>query len=204
MIERERDLWHQLLAERARSYAEASWRDKWGALLPLGLQARLIGARLQRRFRYGEQSGYALRSLSRELPAVLSPGVIAGLSWAATEWDAARQIEGEMAGNGNPMSGDARLGLRNWPDRGWVTRWRVARDIFSLPQDAEWLASSARAGSTGVGSPRPGSPGQYCPSTRYPEVAETDRLQTQNGSRRIKFAGETSLAALADSERRKP
>jgi hypothetical protein len=39
-IERERDQWHLLLEERARAFAEASWRGKWGALLPLRTQAR--------------------------------------------------------------------------------------------------------------------------------------------------------------------
>jgi hypothetical protein len=100
-IERERDHWHRFLVERERAYAEASWRDKWNAL-----QARLVGARLQRRFRYGEQRAYALKSLARVTPTIAIIGVIAALVWAATEWDAARQIEGEMARNGNPISVD--------------------------------------------------------------------------------------------------
>jgi hypothetical protein len=198
-IERERDLWHQLLAERARTYAEASWREKWGALLPLALQARLAGARLQRRFRYGGQRGYALKSLSRAFPAILVLGVIAGLSWAATEWDAARQIEGEMARNGNPMSDDAAAGLADLAGRSWVVRWRVARDIFNLPQNAQWFAAA---------------PG---PVVRAWVRLDPDRLDDlvqlhvtpealHQSDRRLKAAadaliGETSLAALADGTR---
>ncbi len=80
-IERERDQWHLLLVERARAYAEASWRGKWGALLPLGMQARLVCERLRRRFRYGEQSGYALKSLWRAFPIVAYFGIMAAGVW---------------------------------------------------------------------------------------------------------------------------
>ena len=81
-IEREHDHWHRLLVERAQAYAEASWHDKWNALLPLGVQVRLVGARLQRRFRYGAQRRYALKSLSRVIPAIAVFGLIVGLVWA--------------------------------------------------------------------------------------------------------------------------
>ena len=198
-IERERDQWHQLLVERARTYAEASWRGKWGALLPLGLQARFVGARLQQRFRYGDQRGYAVKSLSRAMPVIAALGVIAGLSWAATEWDVARQIEGEMARNGDPMSDDAEAGLADLAERRWVARWRVARDIFSLPQDAEWFAAA---------------PG---PVVRAWVRLDPDRLDDlvrshvtpeslRQPDRRLKAAadalvGETSLMALADGTR---
>jgi len=195
-IERERDYWHRLLVEHEQAHAEASWRDKWNALLPLWMQAQLVGARLQRRFRYGGQRGYALKSLARATPAIAIIGVIAALVWAATEWDAARQIEGEMARNGNPMSDDAAAGLAELAGRSWVVRWRVARDIFSLPQDAEWFAAA---------------PG---PVLRAWARLDPDRLDDlvqshvtpdalQQADHRLKSAadaliGETSLPALRD------
>ena len=107
-----------------------------------GFQARLVGARLRRRFRYGGQRGYALKSLVRATPAITIIGVIAALVWAATEWDAARQIEGKMAHNGDPVDDAAAAGLAELAGRSWVTRWLVARDIFSLPQDAQWFAAA--------------------------------------------------------------
>jgi hypothetical protein len=198
-IERERDQWHRLLVERQRAYAEASWREKWNALLPLGMQARLAGARLQRRFRYGDQRGYALKSLSRAMPAIAVLGVIAGLAWAATEWDAARQIEGEMARNGETLTDDAAGGLADLAGRGWVARWQVARDIFSLPQHAQWFAEA---------------PGPVVRAWVRLDPARLDDLvrshvtpaALQQSDHRLKSAadaliGETSLAALSDGTR---
>jgi len=40
-IEGERDHWHRLLVERERVYAEASWREKWDALLPLWVSSTI-------------------------------------------------------------------------------------------------------------------------------------------------------------------
>jgi hypothetical protein len=198
-IERERDLWHQLLTERARTYAEASWQGKWRALLPLGLQARLVGARLQRRFRYGEQRGYALKSLSRALPAILVVGAIAGLSWAATEWDAARQIEGELARNGDPMSDDATAGLANLAGHSWVARWRVARDIFSQPQDAGWFAAAPGPVLRAWVRLDPDRLDNLVRAHVTPEsLKQTDpRLKAAA----VALVGETSPAALADGTR---
>jgi hypothetical protein len=102
-IERERDQWHRLLVERAQAYAEASWRDKWNALLPLRMQARLVGARLRRRFRYQQQRGYALKSLARLTPAIAVIGVVGGLVWGATEWDVAGQIEDNLLAIGTDV-----------------------------------------------------------------------------------------------------
>jgi hypothetical protein len=96
-IDRERDQWRRLLAERARAYAEAAWRDKcWGALLPVRTQAQLLAARLQGRFRYGAHRAYALRSLARWLPVIAAVGLMAALSWAAGEYEAAAQIEVQL------------------------------------------------------------------------------------------------------------
>ena len=198
-IERERDLWHQLLAERARSYAEASWRDKWAALLPLGLQARLVGARLQRRFRYGDQRVYALKSLSRAMPAILILGVIAGLSWAATEWDAARQIAGEMARNGDPMSDDAAAGLADLVGRSWVARWRVARDIFSQPQDAEWFAVAPGPVVRAWARLDPDRLDNLVRANVTPEALAQPNYRLKAAA--TSLVGETSLAALADGTR---
>src|SRR5205814_7951739 len=71
-IERNRDYWRRLLAERARAFSEATWFKKWGALLPIGMQAKLLAARLSSPFRYGPHRFYALGSLTRGLPAILA------------------------------------------------------------------------------------------------------------------------------------
>jgi hypothetical protein len=68
-----------LLAERAQAYAEAAWRDKWSALLPLVLQVRRVGARLRWQFRYRDQRAYALKSFSRILPVMAAAGLIAAV-----------------------------------------------------------------------------------------------------------------------------
>lgn len=164
-IEGERDHWHRLLVERARTYAEAQWRDKWSVLLPLGTQARLVGARLQRRFRYGAQRGYALKSLARATPAIAAIAVIALLVWAATEWDAARQIEGQMARNGDPISDDAATGLADLAGRSWLVRWRGSPRYFQHATGRGMVHRGARPCGKGMGAPRPGSIGLYRPIT---------------------------------------
>jgi hypothetical protein len=150
-IDRERDQWRRLLAERARAYAEAAWRDKcWGALLPVRTQAQLLAARLRGRFRYGEHRAYALRSLARGLPVIAAVGLVAALVWAAGEYEAAAQIEAQLAhigdknANGTNRDGltdDAADGLADLATRSWITRWRVTRDVFTLPTYAGWFAS---------------------------------------------------------------
>jgi hypothetical protein len=198
-IERERDQWHRLLVERARAYAEASWRGKWSALLPLVVQTRLVGARLQRRFRYGEQRRYALKSLARATPALATVAVIAGLIWAATEWDAARQIEGRMAGIGDPMSDDAAAALTDLAGRSWVARWQVARDIFASPQDAQWFAAAPGPVVRAWARLDPNRLDDLVQSHVTPEAL-------QQSDHRLKAAAdalirETSLAALTDTTR---
>ncbi len=139
-IERERDQWRQLLAERARSYAEAGWRDKWVALLPLGLQARLLMARLRGRFSYGRQRGYAVKSLARALPALGIVGLLFGIGWAATEYDAAGRIEEQMASSQGRLNDYAAAGLDDLMNRSWIARWRLERDVFGSPQAADWFS----------------------------------------------------------------
>ena len=144
-IERERDQWRHLLSTRARAYAEAAWWDKWwGALLPLRTQLRLLVARLQGRFRYGEYRAYALTSLARGLPVIVIAGLVMTLIWAAREYEAAAQIEGQLAQieqGDNSLTDDAAAGLANLASRSWITRWRVTSTIFSLPTHAGWFSS---------------------------------------------------------------
>ncbi len=145
-LERERDKWWRLLEERAQAYAEAGWRQKWGALLPTRTQAEVLAARLQGRFRYGEHRVYALKSLARSLPAIGMAGLIAALAWAAGEYEAAGQIEAQLAqsevDDDTVLTDDAAAGLANLMVRSAVTRWRVARDLFTVPTPAGWFASN--------------------------------------------------------------
>jgi hypothetical protein len=90
-IERERNHWHLLLVERARAYAEATWRRKWSTLLPLGIQVQLFGARLRQRFRYGEERQYAWRSLLRAIPIFTSLAFLAIGAWLSVT-DTSRQL----------------------------------------------------------------------------------------------------------------
>jgi hypothetical protein len=140
-IERERDQWRQLLAERARAYGEAGWRGKWRALLPLGLQVRLLAARLRRGFTYGRQRGYALKSIVRGFPVLGILGLVYGGGWAVSEYDRAGRIEGEIAsvsgemfGLGTPLPDYAAHGLADLATASWIARWRFERDVFGSQQ----------------------------------------------------------------------
>lgn len=140
-IERERNKWHLLLVERARSYAEATWQNKWAALLPVYLQAQLLAARLKTPFRYGQHRWYALVSLVRVLPAFAIVGLVAGLIWFDYEFDAGGRIENKLAVFDDEWSGrvstDAANGLSELAGSGWVTRWRVASDLLILHRRLE-------------------------------------------------------------------
>jgi hypothetical protein len=115
-----------LLAERARAYTEAAWRDKWGALLPVRTQAQLIAARVRRRFRYGEYRAFALGSLVRGLPAA---AMVALLGVGAADYEAAAQIEKPLAWlQQGRLTEDAAAALSDLATRSWVTRWRLVRD----------------------------------------------------------------------------
>lgn len=138
-IERERDQWRKLLAERARAYDDATWWDRrWRALLPLRTQARLFVARLRGHFHYGEYRGYALRSLVRGLPVFASIGLLAGLTWFTSEYEKGAQIEAQIfASDDFRLSDDAAIGLADLAASSAVTRWRITRDIFTTPTFAE-------------------------------------------------------------------
>jgi hypothetical protein len=143
-IERERDQWRHLLAERAGIHAETAWRNKWGALLPVRTQIQLLAARLRGRFRYGQHRAYALKSLARGLPIVASFSLAIGFGWMATEYDAAARIETQLAVvefGGGGLSADAAGALADLTTRGWVARWRVAYDVLNLQVQAGWFAS---------------------------------------------------------------
>jgi hypothetical protein len=144
-IERERGRWLQLLSDSARACAEASWRSWWSTLLPIRSQVQLLAARLRGRFRYGIYKGYALKSLARVLPFIAGLALMAGLSWTLYGWDAAARIEAQLTvrHQDNSLSDDAARGLDDLAAAGWVTRRRVASDVFQSPVHAEWFVSSA-------------------------------------------------------------
>jgi hypothetical protein len=201
-IERERDHWHQLLAERARAYAEVAWRDKWRALLPLMLQVRLVVARLQRRFRYGEQRAYALKSLLRILPITAVAGLIAAVVWAATEYDAARPIEGkmaEMAGRGPALTDGGAAGLADLANRSWIARWRVAGDIFNQPEQAAWFAAAPGPVVRALARLDPHRLDDLVQAYVTPQSVLQPNNNLASAVRRL--AGTASLAALGDGTR---
>jgi hypothetical protein len=143
-IQRERDQWRRLLAESAQAYAEATWRGKWSALLPVRIQFQLLIARLKGRFRYGEHRAYAAGSVARGLPSIAALSLAGGVAWAANEYDAAVHIETRLAQATSPtdrLTDDAAAALGDLTTRGAMTRWRVTRDIFSSPTAAGWFAA---------------------------------------------------------------
>jgi hypothetical protein len=141
-LERERDQWRRLLEERARAYAEVAWRDKWGALLPIGAQVQLLAARARGRFRYGKHRAYALRSLARGFPIMATAALLVTGAWAAREYEAGAQIEAQLAKISGNISDDSAAGLADLATSSFITRWRVTHDIFSLPTHADWFASN--------------------------------------------------------------
>jgi hypothetical protein len=141
-IERERDQWRHLLAERARAYADASWRSKWSALLPVVTQIQLLVARMKGRFRYAGYRTYALKSATRSLPAIAVLALLAALAWAAKEYDAAANIVQSLAGSQYKLTDYSAAGLAQLTSRGWITRWRVENETFNSRQPAEWFAAN--------------------------------------------------------------
>jgi hypothetical protein len=97
-VERERDRWRLLLAERATPFREAgvSFRRRWRGLLPVNEQLQLLLARLRGRFRCGEYRPYALASSLRLLPpaAILGTAVLA--AWIAFAYDQAERLCGNL------------------------------------------------------------------------------------------------------------
>lgn len=124
-IERERDQWRRLLAERAKAYSDAPLLNKWGALLPLSAQAQLLAARLRRQFRYGDQRSYALKSAARALPAIMGVAVLSTVILEGMEWDFAPRIENQfsdMFPRRDLPSEDAAEGLGELSSLGWLGR----------------------------------------------------------------------------------
>jgi tetratricopeptide (TPR) repeat protein len=78
-LERDRDRWRMLLAERAHLHMASDWRHRWQTLLPLKEQAWLLVARLRGQFRYGEYRLFALKSMLRSVPVLV---LLAALSIA--------------------------------------------------------------------------------------------------------------------------
>ena len=143
-LERQYDKWQKLLEERARIYAEASWQQKWSALLPVATQAQLFVARLRGSLHYGQHRAYAFISLARELPFIVILGSVAGLTWVANEYEAAGQIEVQLAQSGSGEFGADEIvnGLAQVATRSAVIRWRVTHDIFNARIQARLFSSA--------------------------------------------------------------
>ena len=143
-LQRDRDQWRLLLAERAHSHAEAGWRQFWRTLLPLSEQAKLLGARLRGRFRYGAFRSFALLSLVRGMPALAIMGMIGGGAWGTWEYTRAGMIEQRLASLqfayfSGRLHEQAAEGLAEVTDSSFVARWRVRHDIFASIENAGWF-----------------------------------------------------------------
>jgi tetratricopeptide (TPR) repeat protein len=143
---READRWPIALAEGAARYreADANWRARWAALLPIWSQLRMVWERLRGRLRYGEAAGYAAASAIK--PAVLV--LVLAASGEAARWvhhdltmaEAARRLATGYVGRN--ASEDARASDGIWRAEPAV-RTRVRDMLLANP---EWLERAILGG----------------------------------------------------------
>ncbi|HEY5301908.1 MAG TPA: ATP-binding protein [Acetobacteraceae bacterium] len=135
-LQRDRDRWRLLLADRARVYVEArgSLRHRWSALLTLGEQTRLAAARLRGRFRYREYWSFALKSLVRGVPPLVVCGCFAVVVWGAIHYNKAIRVEGELAAVRTPLTDASAAGLLELARGNWAVRRQVESDVFTRPE----------------------------------------------------------------------
>jgi predicted sugar kinase/membrane protein implicated in regulation of membrane protease activity len=68
---RQANRWAEFLRQRSREFKDAlTWLQRWRALLPPIAQLRLLGARVRRRFSFGEHRAFAFWSVLRFVPLI--------------------------------------------------------------------------------------------------------------------------------------
>ena len=84
---RQADRWSVALREGKARYDDAagSWRQRWAALLPMGMLVRVCWERVRRRLNFGETAGYARVSALKPVIAVLCLALIGSVAYTLNQ-----------------------------------------------------------------------------------------------------------------------
>jgi hypothetical protein len=141
-LERERDRWRLLLAERDKIFREAGLNlgRRWRTLLPLKDQLRLAAARLGGRFRYGEYRAYAILSWLRLAPTLLLLSTLATGWWVYEQASSVQRVWGRLILSGDDLSPRETEALLEISRASWLERRLFTSDLLTRPEFVERFA----------------------------------------------------------------